>query len=78
MSVIQTFRMGSSVGDLPAYNLILSVIDSYSGDVEKFYTNCYNVFVNPEDSYRELERNCTRLLGFETRNHILTHIKKLW
>ena len=39
------FRMNCSVANLPAYNLITPVINSFNGDVEKFYTSFYKVFV---------------------------------
>ena len=57
--------MESSVADLPAQNLILVFIESFNGISEKFYRNYYKIFVDVEDSYRELDCNCTRLLGFE-------------
>ena len=39
------FRMSCSVADLPAYNLVMSVINSFNGDVEKFYPNFYTKFL---------------------------------
>ena len=36
-SQISNFRMSCSVANLPAYNIIKPVIDSFNGDVEKFY-----------------------------------------
>ena len=69
-----SFRMSCSVADLPAYNLITPVINSFNGDAEKFYPNFYNVFVDAEDPFRGLDLNCTRLLGFEIANHILAYI----
>ena len=38
-SQFSSFRMSCSVVDLPAYNLITPVINSFNGDVEKFYPN---------------------------------------
>ena len=66
--------MSCSVADLPAYNLITPVINSFNGDVEKFYPSFYKVFVDAEDSFRGLDVNCTRLLGFEIANHILAYV----
>ena len=66
--------MSCSVADLPAYNLITPVINSFNGDVEKFYPSFYKVFVDAEDPFRGLDVNCTRLLGFEIANHILAYI----
>ena len=66
--------MNCSVADLPAYNLITPVINSFNGDVEKFYPSFYKVFVDAEDPFRGLDVNCTRLLGFEIANHILAYI----
>ena len=56
--------MGCSVADLPAYNLITPMIDSFNGDAKKFYTNFYKVFADAEDPFRGLDLSCTRLLGF--------------
>ena len=66
--------MSCSVANLPAYNLITPVINSFNGDVEKFYPNFYKVFVDDEDPFRGLDLNCIRLLGFEIANHILAYI----
>ena len=68
------FRMSCSVADLPADNLITPVINSFNGDVEKFYPSFYKIFVDAEDPFRGLDVNCTRLLGFEIANHILAYI----
>ena len=46
-----SFRMSCSVSDLPAYNLITPVIDSFNGDVEKFYPNLYKVFCQRKITY---------------------------
>lgn len=37
------FTVVSSVGDIPAYNLITPVIDSFNGKIGKFYPNFYKV-----------------------------------
>ena len=66
--------MSCSVVDLPAYNLITPVINSFNGGVGKFYPSFYKVFVDAEDPFRELDVNCTSLLGFEIENHILAYI----
>ena len=74
-SQFSNFRMSCSVIDLPAYNLITPVINSFNdGYIEKFYASFYKVFVDAEDPFRGLDVNCTRLLGFEIANHILAHI----
>ena len=73
-SQFSNFRMSCSVADLPAYSLITPVINSFNGDVEKFYPNFYKVFVDAEDPFRGFDLNCTRLLGFEVANHILAYI----
>ena len=68
------FRMSCSVADLPAYNLITPAINSFNGDVEKFYPSFYKVFVDAEDPFRGLDVSCTRLLRFEIANHIIAYI----
>ena len=70
-SQFSNFRMSYSVTDLPAYNLITPVINSFNGDVEKFYPNFYKVFVDAEDPLRGLDVNYKRFLGLEIANHIL-------
>ena len=42
-SQFNNFRMSCSVADLPAYNLITPVINSFNGDIEKFYPRFYKV-----------------------------------
>ena len=71
---LSNFRMSCSVADLPAYNLIMPAINSFNGDVEKFYPSFYKVFVDAEDPFRGLDVSCTRLLGFEIANHIIAYI----
>ena len=66
--------MSCSVADLPAYNLITPVINSFNRDVEKFFPNFYKIFVDGEDPCRGLDLNCTRLLRFEIAKHILAYI----
>ena len=66
--------MSCSVADLPAYNLITPVINSFNGDVEKFYPSFEIVFVDAEDPFRGLDVKCTRLLRCEIENHILANI----
>ena len=72
-SQFSNFRMSCSFVD-PAYNLITPVINSFNGEVEKFYPSFYKVFVDDEDSFRGLDAICTRLLGFEIANHILASL----
>ena len=68
--------MRCSVADLPAYNLITPVINSFNGDVEKFYPSFYKVFVDAEDPFRGLNVNCTCLLQFEIAKYILAYITR--
>ena len=50
-----SFRMSCSVADLPTYNLITLVINSFNGDIEKFYPNFYKVFADAEDPFGGLD-----------------------
>ena len=46
-SQFSNFRMSCSVADLPAYNLTMPVINSFNGDVGKFYPSfcgCWRCF----------------------------------
>ena len=72
-SQFTNFRMSCSVADLPAQSIITPVINSFNGDVEKFYLSPYKVFVDAENPFRGLDVNCTRLLGFENANLILVY-----
>ena len=71
---LSNFRMSCSVADLPAYNLITPAINSFNGDVEKFYPSFYKVFVDAEDPFRGLDVSCTCPLKFEIANHIIAYI----
>ena len=73
-SQFSNFRMSCSVAHLPAYNLIMPVINSFNGNNEKFYPNFYKDFVDDEDPFRGLDLNCTGFLGFEIADHILAYI----
>ena len=66
--------MSCSVADLPTSNLIAPVINSFNGDVEKFYPSFEKVFVDAEDPFRGPDVKCTRLLRCEIENHILADI----
>ena len=66
--------MSCSVAYLPAYNLITPVINSFDGNIENFYPKFYKAFVDAEDPFRGLDLNCTRLLGFEIKNHMYTSL----
>ena len=64
---IYNFTVVSSITDPPAYNLLTLAIESFNGDIEKFFTNFYKVFVDADDSFRGLDPNCTRLWAFELK-----------
>ena len=64
---IYNFTVVSSVTDPPAYNLLTLAIESFNGYIEKFFTNFYHVLVDADDSFRGLDRNCTRLSAFELK-----------
>ena len=60
-SQFSNFRMSCSVVDLPAYNLTTPVINSFNGDVGKFYPKFYKVFVDAEDPFRLLDLTSFRV-----------------
>ena len=65
----------SSVDDiLPAYNLMLLIIKSFSADPEIFYSQFYEVFSSTENLYKNLIGNCNLLLSFEVANHVLAQL----
>ena len=59
---------------LPIYDLVRDVIKTFNGDAEKFYPKFYKVFIEAENPFRKLNRNCSLLLGFELANHVLSHL----
>ena len=71
------FRISCSAVDLPAYNLIIPVINSFNGEVEKFYPNFYKVLVDAEDIFRELDLSCIHLVEFEV-NYADDVVHRVW
>ena len=70
-SVIGEFRnLSASLHDLmPYYKLILPVVNSFSGDREKFYLQIYKLY-----SEKNLSHECSLILSFDVVNQILAHL----
>ena len=68
-SVMEEFKIfNASLDDLmPYYKLILPVVNSFSGDTEKFYPQIYNLYSQAEN-YKNLS------LSFDVVNQILAHL----
>ena len=70
-SVIGEFRnFSASLHDLmPYYKLTLPVVNSFSGDREKFYLQIYKLY-----SEKNLSHECSLILSFDVVNQILAHL----
>ena len=71
MGEFKNFEISSVDHILPAYNLMLPIIKSFSGDPEKFYPQFYKTFSSAETIYKSLCGNCSLLLSFVVTNHVL-------
>ena len=49
-------------------------MESFNGDVEKFYPNFYKFFDDANHLLKGLDCNCTRLLRLEITDHMLGYI----
>ena len=74
-SVMEEFKnFNASLNDLiPYYKLILPVVNSFSGDTEKFYPQIYNLYSQVEN-YKKLSHDCSLILSFDVVNQILAHL----
>ena len=61
-SVIEEFKnFIASLDDLmPYYKLILSIVNSFSGDIEKFYPKIYSLQIYSQaENYKNLSHDCS-------------------
>ena len=74
-SVMEEFKnFSASLHDLtPYYKLILPVVNSLSGDTEKFYPQIYKLYSQTED-YKNLIHDCSLILSFDVFDQILAHL----
>ena len=67
-------NFSASLDDLmPYYKLILPVVNSFSGDTEKFYPQIYKLD-SPAENYQNLSHDCGLILCFDVVNQILAHL----
>ena len=67
-------NFNASLDDLmPYYKLILPVVNSFSGDTEKFYPQVYRLYGQAEN-YENLSHDCGLILSFDIVNQILAHL----
>ena len=67
-------NFNASLDDLmPYYKLILPVVNSFSGDTEKFYPQVYRLYGQAEN-YENLSHDCSLILSFDIVNQILAHL----
>ena len=57
-----------------AYKYIKDVIKKYDGDAEKFYPKFYDCVSGDDIVFKDLNRNCSIILGFEVANSVLAHL----
>ena len=74
MGKLKNFKISSADDILPAYNLMLPIIKSFTGDPEKFYPQFYKAFSSTENLYKNLSGNCSLFLSFEVANHVLAQL----
>ena len=74
-SVMEEFKnFNASFDDfMPYYKLILPVVNSFSGDTEKFYPQIYKLYSQAEN-YKNLSHDCSLILSFDVVNQILAHL----
>ena len=74
-SVMEEFKnFTASLDDLmPYYKLILPVVNSFSGETEKFYPQIYKLYGQTEN-YKNLSHDCNLILSFDVVNQILAHL----
>ena len=58
---------------MPYYKLILHIVNSFSGDTEKFYPQIYKLYSQAEN-YKNLSHDCSLILSFNVVNQILAHL----
>ena len=73
MEEFKNFKLSSLEDIKPHYELILPTVNSFSGDLEIFYPQMYNVFSTADD-YTNLSHDCSLLLSFDVVNQIVAHI----
>ena len=74
MGQLRNFEISSIDNILPAYNLMLPIINLLNGDPEKFYPQFYKAFSSTENLYKNLSGNCSLLLSFKVANHVLAQL----
>ena len=58
---------------IPYYKLTLPVVNSFSGDIETFYPQIYNLYIQAEN-YKNLSHDCSLILIFDVVKQILAHL----
>ena len=73
--MFKKFRLDNNSENIPGYSLIKPLLESFDGDLEKFYPKFYKVFTEDSNTFgTTLDRHCSLLLGFELANHVVAHI----
>ena len=58
---------------MPYYKLILPIVNSFSGDTEKFNPQIYKLYSQAEN-YKNLSHGCSLILRFDVFNQILAQL----
>ena len=67
-------NLNVSLEDLmPYYKLILPIVNSFSGDTEKFNPQIYKLYSQAEN-YKNLSHGCSLILRFDVFNQILAQL----
>ena len=59
------------------YRFVEGVIENYDDDVEKCYLLFYDSVSGEDIVFKNLNRKCSVILGFEVANSVLTHLMVL-
>ena len=70
---MEEFKNASLNDFMPYYKFILPVVNSFSGDIEKFYTQIYKLYSQAENC-KNLSHDCSLILSFNVVNKILAHL----
>ena len=73
MDEFKNFNINSLDDVSTSYSLIKHLLTAFNGNAEVFYPQFYKVF-SETNPFKNYNRNCSLLLGFEVGNHALSHL----
>ena len=73
MGEFKNFKTSFVGNALPAYSWMLSIIESFNVDPERFFPQLYKAFSSKENLCKALVLTVVSSLVFEVANHVLAH-----